>query len=39
MLADVFYNWKMTSFMTLDRITSFNARKTLQLHVNVCDIV
>ena len=28
----------MTSFMTLDGVTSFYACKTLQLHVNVCNV-
>ena len=29
----------MTSFMALDDVTSFYAWKTLQIHVNVCDVV
>ena len=34
MLADVICYWKMTSFRTLDGVTSFYAWKTLQIHVN-----
>ena len=29
----------MTSFVALDGVTSFYALKTLQLHVNLCDVV
>ena len=39
MLADVICYWKMTSFMTLDGVTSLNALKTLRVHVNESDVV
>ena len=29
----------MTSVMALDGVTSFNAGKTLQIHVNICNTV
>ena len=38
-LADVICYCKMTSVMALDGLTSFYSRKTLQIHVNVCDTV
>ena len=39
MIADDVCYWKMTPFMALDDVTSFYALKTLQIHVNVCDVV
>ena len=39
MLADVICYRKMTSFMTLDGVTSFLHVKTLQIHVNIRDVV
>ena len=39
MLPDVICYWKMKSFMILDGVTAFEFKKTLQIHVNVCDIV
>ena len=39
MPAYVICCWKMTSFMTLDGVTSFLRLKTLQIRVNECDVV
>ena len=39
MIAGVICYCKMTSFMALDCVTSFLRLKTLQIHVNVCDVV
>ena len=39
MLADVICNRKITSFVALDGVTSFLHLKTLQVHVNECDVV
>ena len=39
MLADVICYWKMTSFMTLDGVTSFLRTKDEKMHVNACDVV
>ena len=39
MLADVICYWNMTSFMTLDGVTSFLRLKDVTKHVNECDVV
>ena len=39
MLADVNCYCKMTSVMALECVMYIYARKSLQIHVNICDIV
>ena len=39
MIADVICYCKMTSFMALGGVLLFLRLKTLQMHVNLCDMV